>query len=150
MSNQEEKRAFGDEFYKVAEELDSRWMAAVWQVKDGKIGLVKLSANEFPTGDMTAALGHLGLKMHEVVLDANAPKPKPLPEVFIPSSHTTEVKEPALYRPWMPDAELPEPEEFSDVQSPVDDNNDEGMSTSSPLTYETPELQKKAEEEKFE
>ena len=137
MSNQEEKRAFGDEFYKVAEELDSRWMAAVWQVKDGKIGLVKLSANEFPTGDMTAALGHLGLKMHDVVLDANSPKPKPLPEVFIPSSHTLhtlEVKEPILHRPWMPDAELPAVEEFPDVQSPVDGEENPVSEGTSPIT----------------
>jgi len=90
----------------------------VWQVKDGKIGLVKLSANEFPTGDMTAALGHLGLKMHEVVLDANAPKPKPLPEVFIPSLNTIEIQDP---RPWMPDVELAAPEEFPDVQLSGDD-----------------------------
>ena len=118
MSNEEERRAFGDKFYEVAGE--PRWMAAVWQVKDGKISLVKLSANEFPTGDMTAALGHLGLRMHDVVLAANAPKPKPLPEVFVPSSHVSDKhEEPMPHCPWMPDAELPAAEEFPDVQLPV-------------------------------
>ena len=134
MSNVEEKRAFGDEFYKVAEESNSRWMAAVWQVKDGKISLVKLSANEFPTGDMTAALGHLGSKMHDVVLAANAPKPTPLPEVFVPSSHTTEVKEQKLHRPWMPDEELTPPEEFPDVQLPIDGEENSVSEGTSPIT----------------
>ena len=133
MSNEVERRAFGDKFYEVAGE--SHWMAALWQVKDGRIGLVKLSAYEFPTGDLTSALGHLGLRMHEMTLAVNAPKPEPLPEVFVPSSlNTLEVKEPTLHRPWMPDAELPAVEEFPDVQSPVDGEENPVSEGTSPIT----------------
>lgn len=43
----------------IEEESDGRWMAAVWQVKDGKIFLRRRTGWRFPRGDYQAAVKHL-------------------------------------------------------------------------------------------
>ncbi len=58
----------------------SSWMAAVWQVKDGKIELVKVTTNEFPVGDMLIAVGQLATRLHESRQEEA--KSKPIRRVF--------------------------------------------------------------------
>lgn len=45
------------------------WMAAVWSVEDGRIVLNHVTTSEFPHGDMCAAVGHLGTRLHEIMMD---------------------------------------------------------------------------------
>jgi hypothetical protein len=56
-----------------------KWMGAVWRVKNDKIELVRVTTHQFPNGDMLAAVGHLALRLFDMI---NPQMPnEPLPTV---------------------------------------------------------------------
>lgn len=57
-----------------------KWMAAVWQVKDGQIKLVSRVTHDFPSGDFLAAVGHLSMNLFEEQRQMNEPAQPPVPE----------------------------------------------------------------------
>jgi len=63
------------------------WMAAAWRVKDGKIELGNVTIHGFPSGDFTAAVGHLSLRLFDHLKNeqrGNPPEQEPLKRSEMP------------------------------------------------------------------
>lgn len=60
-----------------------RWMVAVWNVRDGKIGLSSFHTWQFPRGDYAAAVKHLREALDRDLLQAEAQlEPLPRADIF--------------------------------------------------------------------
>lgn len=60
--------------------VGDHWMAAVWQVKDGKIELVQCTTSNFPRGDYLAAIGGLAMNRFQEMKESQGLPSDPLPK----------------------------------------------------------------------